>query len=133
MAFKFTTVGRQHLLAAEGQQLSDQGSGTIAGVGNLLDRSAQRRVGTDALQQELAIPGHHHEQIIEIVRDAACETAHCFHLLRLAELLLKGTTLSYVFGEKLEEDGIAFAAYGTSGKADDDGTPILSHPLRHQP
>ena len=129
-AFRFNNLGRQHLLAAEGQQLAGQRSGAIGGVGDLLGRAAQRGVGADALQQELGVPGDHHQQIVEVVGDAAGEAADGFHLLRLAELLFEGAALGDVFGEKFEEDGVAFVADGAAGEADADGCcrPCASSP-----
>ena len=64
----------------------------------------------DALQQELAVAGDHHEQIVEVVGDAAGEPADGFHLLRLAELLLQGAAFGDVFGKEFEEDALFFAA-----------------------
>src|SRR5512144_1900970 len=44
-------------------------------------------IAADALLQELQIAHDNGEQVVEIVCDAAGELAHCFHLLRLPELL----------------------------------------------
>ena len=50
---------------------------------------AQRLVGRHLLEQPAGLPANHHEQVVEVVRDAAREPADRLHLLRLAELLLE--------------------------------------------
>src|SRR5207249_7440590 len=52
-----------------------------------LFRSMARIVRVRAAQEELAAPGDHGEEVVEVVGDAACEAAHRLHLLGLAELL----------------------------------------------
>ena len=47
----------------------------------------------DLLQQELAVPRYHREQVIEVVRNATRQSTHRLHLLRLAELPLEFLTL----------------------------------------
>ena len=84
-------VQRQHLglhglLAAEGQQLADQGGGAqrvLVHLVQFLERGIARRM---AHQQEFAIADDDGEQIVEVVRDAARQLAHGLHLLRLGEL-----------------------------------------------
>ena len=46
------------------------------------------RVGQPTAQ-ELRVPAHDHQQIIEIVSDAACQLSERFHLLRLGKLFLR--------------------------------------------
>src|SRR3989442_15876576 len=41
------------------------------------------------LLRELAVAEDRTQDVVEVVRDAACERAHRFHLLRLAELSLE--------------------------------------------
>ena len=90
----------EHLLAAEGEQLAGQRGGAFGGAGDLLGRTAQMRLGAEALEQEFRVAGDHHEQIVEVVGDAAGEAADRFHLLRLAQLLLEGAAFGDVFGEE---------------------------------
>src|SRR4029077_9627535 len=73
----------QDLLATEGKKLSRKGSGTLGGIGNLLDGSPKGNVGANSLQQEFAVAGDHHQQVVEVVCDSSREAAHGFHLLRL--------------------------------------------------
>ena len=91
--------GSEHLLAAEGQELPGEGGGAVGGVGNFLGGPADSGLGADAIQQKLGVAGDDHQQIVEVVGNAAREAADGFHLLRLAELLFQSAMLGYVFGE----------------------------------
>ena len=53
------------------------------------DQPLQPRIVRQALAQQIEIAHHRHQQIVEIVRDAAGELADGFHLLGLAQLLLR--------------------------------------------
>ncbi len=119
----------EHLLAAEGQQLASQRRGTLGGAGNFLCRTAEMRFGTEAFEQKFRVSGNHHQQIVEIVRDAASEAAHSFHLLRLAQLLFERAALGHVFGEELEYHSFfASIGYGTTGDANH-GRAVLALPF----
>ncbi len=67
---------------------------------------AHHGIRADPVQQELAVAGDHHEQIVEVVRDAAGQASDGFHLLGLAKLLLQRSMLGDVFGEEFEKNGI---------------------------
>ncbi len=54
-----------------------------------VDQAMQARIVRDALAQQIEIAHHRHQQIVEIMRDAAGELADGFHLLRLPQLLLR--------------------------------------------
>ena len=97
-------LGSEHLLAAESQKLPGEGGGAIGGIGNLLGRPAHAGVGPDAIQQKFGVAGDDHQQIVEVVGNAAGQTTDGFHFLRLAKLLLEGAVLGDVFGEEFEED-----------------------------
>ena len=77
-----------HLFAAEGEQLSGEGSGTLSGLLNLLGVVALLVVALRIVEQQVAVAGNHREQVVEIVRHSAGEPPDRFHLLRLAQLLL---------------------------------------------
>ena len=85
--------GSEHLLAAEGQQLAGQRRSAFGGAGDFLGRAAQLRLGAQTFQQELRVARNHHQQIVEVMRDAARQTSDGFHLLRLAKLLFEGAAL----------------------------------------
>src|SRR3981189_3165684 len=65
------------------RQLCPPVSSTPCGRGELTDPAIIRR-----FLDEFEIPGDHHEQVVEIVRDAARELANGLHLLALVKLLL---------------------------------------------
>ena len=73
--------------------------------------TAQVRLGAETFQQKFRVARDHHQQIVEVVRDAAGQAADGFHLLRLPQLLLQGAALGDVLGKEFEYDS-AFAAIG---------------------
>ena len=90
--------------------------------------------GSETLEQELRVAGDHHQQIVEVVGDAACETSDGFHLLRLAQLLFESAAFGDVFGEELK-DGAFFTAVGNRASRDAYGgiaAGTLALPFRDQ-
>ena len=96
----------QHLLAAECQKLASERRRAFGGAGDFLSGSAKVRFGPETLQQKFGVSGNHHQQIVEIVRNAASQAADSFHLLRLAQLLFERATLGHVLGEQLKYDSL---------------------------
>ncbi len=119
---------REHLLAAESQQLTSERRRTVRGVGDFLRRAAKFGIIAHAVQQEFAVAGNHHQQIVEIVRNATGEPADCFHLLRLTKLLFQRALFRDVFGEQFEVDSVAFAANGASRKAGTHQAAVFADP-----
>ena len=78
-----------HLLPAEGEELAGQGGRAVRGFLDELDVAPERALGRELQEQELAPAGDHGQEIVEVVRDAAGEPPHRFHLLGLAELSLQ--------------------------------------------
>ena len=70
-----------------------------------------RRCGSapEAFEQELRVAGDHHQQVVEVMRNAAGQAAHRFHLLRLAQLLLERAPFGNVLGEQLEHHAFTVA------------------------
>ena len=119
----------EHLLAAEGEQLAGQRRGALGGAGDLLRRAAQMRFGAEAFEKKFRVAGDDHQQIVEVVRDAAGEAADGFHLLRLAQLLLERAALGDVFGEEFEDNPF-FAAVGDGATGDaNDRRAVLAFPF----
>ena len=90
-------VGRlrpQRLLAREGEQLAGQGGRAIDGLAHQLEPFV--RDGAQVLvQQYVDVAQDHHQDVVEVVRDAAGELAqHDFHLLRLPQLALASECLA---------------------------------------
>ena len=84
-------VGRlrlQRLLAREGEQLPGELGRALDGPADLLERAAHGRASASFLLQHFDVAEDDHEDVVEVVRDAAGELADRFHLLRLAQLLL---------------------------------------------
>ena len=90
---------RQHLLTAEGKQLARKRRGALCSAGNFLSGTAKLRVGSHTFEQKFRITGNHHQQVVKVVRDTACEASDGFHLLRLTQLLFEGAALGDVLGK----------------------------------
>src|ERR1019366_4821705 len=78
------------------------------------------------------IAGDHHQQVVEVVRNAAGETADRFHLLRLTELELQGAGLSNVFHKNFEAASVVAVRNRAPGNARHNGGAILAYALRGQ-
>ena len=61
----------QQLLATEGEQLARQGGGAIGSLLNSKSFIAQRVVRSQFRQDDFRIAADHHQQIVEVVRNAA--------------------------------------------------------------
>src|SRR3984893_3246042 len=88
------------------RQLCTAISGSPCGCGELPDLANIR-----GILDELEVPGDHHKQVVEIVRDAARELADGLHLLALVKLLLHEAARLHgvlVLGDVSEEDREAF-------------------------
>ena len=81
-----TTTGINCWRREKVEQLPGQPFAAIGGGADRLDRLHVLRLAQPALQ-DLRVAGNDHQQIVEIVGDAAGELAERFHLLRLRELL----------------------------------------------
>ena len=79
-----------------------QRSSALRGVGDFLRRAAEPGIGAETLEQKLRVAGDHHQQVVEVVRDATGETTDCFHFLCLAELQLQHAGFGHVFHKNLE-------------------------------
>src|SRR4029077_16999969 len=88
--------GFKYLHAAEGQQLAGHGYRPVGSLLNLLDAVTVGTTGDGSIQQDVTVAPDDREQIIEIMSYATREPAYCFHLMSLAEALLK----LLLFGER---------------------------------
>ena len=79
----------QILLARERQQALGQRRAALGALQRAVDQPVQARIVGHALAQQIEVAHHRHQQIVEIMRDAAGELADGLHLLRLAQLLLR--------------------------------------------
>ena len=101
-SFRSRTLGASICLRLKASNCRVSEVARRRGVGNLLRRPTQPRIGAQALEQKFGITGNHHQQIVEVVRDAAGEAADGFHFLRLTELHFQRSGLGHVFDENLE-------------------------------
>src|SRR5579872_6829148 len=85
---------RAQLLAArESEKLLRQFLGPARGQGGGVDEAQQAGLLLKPPLEEFEIAGDHGQHIVEIMRDAAGELAHRFHLLRLAKRILDAPPL----------------------------------------
>lgn len=78
----------QILLPRERQQALGQRRATLGALQGAVDQAMQARIVGKPFTQQVEIAHHRHQQIVEIMRNAAGELADGLHLLRLAQLLL---------------------------------------------
>ena len=86
----------EHLMAAEGEQLARERSGTIGGAHDLQCVRAPRIVVVEAGDEELAVTADRGQQIVEVVGDAAGEPSNRLELLRMQQLLLQQALIGHV-------------------------------------
>ena len=78
----------EHLAPAEGEQLLRQPRRALAGAADLLDRHTQALlVAAHGGQRQVAVAVDDREQVVEVVRDPACEAADRLELLVAPQLL----------------------------------------------
>src|ERR1039457_3084101 len=80
----------------------------------------QRMTDGELVEQDFGITADDHEEVVEVMSDAAGEAAYGFHFLGLAELILEEAAGGDVFGDGLEHVG-GFVAAGDVAAADADG------------
>lgn len=73
----------EHLLTAEGEELSCERRSLSPGLQDLVDVPAKGGAIRERLSQNVGVADNDAQQVIEVVRDAAGKTSHCLHLLRL--------------------------------------------------
>ena len=84
------------LLPSKGQQLLRQRRTTLGAADRAADQPLRLGVLCKMLRQQLEIAQHGHQQVVEVMRDAASEFAQHLHLLRLAEFLFGLLTFDHL-------------------------------------
>jgi len=84
-----TGTARRSCCRRERQQPLRQRRAALGALHRAVDQPVQTRIVGNALAQQIEVAHHHHQQIVEIMRDAAGELADRLHLLCLAQLLLR--------------------------------------------
>ena len=92
----------EDLLAAEGQQLAGEGGGAVGCLLDGLDLLVHGAALFQLLQQDLGVSVDDHQQVVEVVGDAAGQAADGIHFLRLAKLLFELTAVGDVFGDQFQ-------------------------------
>src|SRR5437899_8203275 len=82
-------IRQQHLLAAEGEELSRQRGSAVRALLYQLDVGVAGMLGLDAPHHALGAPDDDREEVVEVVGDASGQPANRLHLLRLEELDLE--------------------------------------------
>ena len=101
---------REHLAAAEGQQLAGQARGAIGGALDLREvLTGQGRKPRLFLQQR-DVPDDAREQVVEVVRDAAGKLADGLRALGPAQAMLELAALGHVGGDSHDPEKCAVPA-----------------------
>jgi hypothetical protein len=102
MSFGLTSTGRDscRLLNARSCLVSAAARFVL----DLLGRLAASGSVADLVEHELRVRADHHEEIVEVVRDAAGEAPHDLELLRVLQLLFEGRALRDV--ARVEDDAL---------------------------
>ena len=86
-------LGLEHLLTTERQELAGQAGGTLGRLAHLFYVLPLRIIRGQVLQQQVTVARDHGEQVVEVVRDPACQSPDRLHFLRLRELPLEAALL----------------------------------------
>ena len=63
----------------------------------------ERAIRVQLLQQNLRVTADYQKQVVEIMRDAARQPSHRFHLLCLPELVFEHALLGDILGDNFQE------------------------------
>ena len=85
--------------AAEREQLVGERRGTLGGLDHLLDAGARGMVSRQQLLRELAVPGDHAQQVVEVVRDPAGQLSERLEALRALQHAAGLALLGHVPGD----------------------------------
>ena len=76
----------QFLAAGEGEHALGQRGAAVGALHRAIDQTQQARIVRQSFAQKLQVAEDHHQQIVEVVRDAAGELAEALQLLHLVHL-----------------------------------------------
>ena len=96
----------QVLPAREGQQALCQRSAPLGTLHGAVHQAQQVGVAADTTVEQVEVGDHRHQQVVEVVRDAARELPDRLQLLRLPQLLLglsQTRLLPQPFGHVVDE------------------------------
>ena len=92
---------REHLLAAERQELLRQHGGPFRGEPDLAEVASDRLVGANLIREQPHVPEDRRQHVVEVVRHTAGQLPHGFHLLGLAQLLVQALLIAGVTAPRL--------------------------------
>src|SRR5258707_15568947 len=117
------------LFAAKGEELASESGSAVGGLANGFRLGVQRMIGSELVEENVSVSADDHEEVVEVVSDAAGEAADGFHFLGLAELVFEDAALGDVFGDGFEDvGGFVAAGDGASADADGDSFAVLAAP-----
>src|SRR5258707_7154390 len=116
----------QNLFAAEGQQLANQSDSAIGSFFDVPDVAVQLRPVQRALQGHLDITLDNGQKIIEIVRDASGEPAHCLDLARLLQLVFEDLAVGDIDDQPFHHGMTITAAHDNSRVAHPNDFTVLA-------
>ena len=117
-----TTIDRlrlQVLPPGECQQALGQGRPALRALHRAVDEAQKLGRLRHMPAQQIEIADHRHQQVVEVVGDAAGELADRFHLLGLAQLLFDTLGFSQVARDGGEVHGLARRRIIGSGRSRD--------------
>jgi hypothetical protein len=103
----------EHLPATKGEELPGERCGTVPRFLHFHQVGSERILFVQGIEGERRVVQDDAEQVVEVVRHAARETADRVHLLRLEHLLLKLPSL--LFGALALRDVLKSALHGRDG------------------
>ena len=90
----------QNLVAREGQQLPRQRRCPLHRLRDPAEPVRHEGIAAGVVLELVDVGEDHHEHVVEIVRDAACELADRFHLLSLPELRFDGVACGDILHDR---------------------------------
>src|SRR5882762_6535751 len=117
----------QYLLAAEGQQLTNQRDRAIGSIFDAPDIAVQLRPVQAALHSHLHVTFDDGQKIIEIVRYTSRQPAHGLHLARLEQLIFEHFPVGDIDDQALHDGMAVTAAHHDRRVADPNGLSVLSY------
>ena len=134
-AVQVQELGRQHLLAAEREELAREQRRPVGRLPDLFEvrlAAASRRCGM--LEREGGVAADRGQHVVEVVSHAAGESADRLELLALAKLLLEQLALGDVLGHPDREVRLAVGvAHERERKLGHDGPAVLGQEARFAP
>ena len=90
--------------AAERQELARERRGALPALADFVDGRPRRIGGGHPAEQEIGVPQHRGQDVIEVVRHAAGQLPDGLHLLRVAELLFQHHAVGDVHLDAVDVD-----------------------------